>query len=416
MEKTYQQWELLKQIGFVRVSGTPEERKAAEILRDTIEAIGEKARLEMFEVQDQIVEKVSCATEHHQYEVTAYGCGGETEADGLSAPFYYMEYPNPVSMCQARGKIVLVNGYLNYKLYKTLIDCGAAGFITYSGEMRDLEADTDLLHRELRQPLAALGRLPGVHMKIHDAFRLVQENPERMTLIVRQKQTTAVSQNVIAQIDGVTHPEEVLVLSAHYDSVETSTGVYDNGAGSVILMELLRYYHNHPPHRTLRFIWCGSEERGLLGSHAYVDTHAEELKAIRFNLNIDVAGAVLGHDCAWCLGPKDLAAMVRTWAAETGAVLEVKEEVYSSDEVPFADKGIPSVGFTRFGERGANYIHNRHDVLPYLSSESLEKTTRLVLSFLNRLDSCEVFPIARELPEEQIQAVNRYLNKDVKEK
>lgn len=171
------------------------------------------------------------------------------------------------------------------------------------------------------------------------------------------------------------------MLTAHYDSVEYSTGVYDNGAGSVILMELLQHYHDHHPNRTLRFIWCGSEERGLLGSHAYVDTHEEDLKAIRFNLNVDVAGAILGHDSAWCLGPQSLEAMVQTYAAHNGIQLEVKSDVYSSDEVPFSDQGIPSVSFMRFGERGANYIHNRHDVLRYLSPESLEKTTKLVLNF-----------------------------------
>lgn len=41
-----------------------------------------------------------------------------------------MEVPGPVSLQQASGKIVLVNGYLNYKLYQSLIDSGAVGFIT----------------------------------------------------------------------------------------------------------------------------------------------------------------------------------------------------------------------------------------------------------------------------------------------
>ena len=150
------QWELLQKIGFVRVSGSAEEKQAAEILREEVEARGEKARLEMFEVAGQVIKKVSCATEKTSYPVTAYGNCGETDETGLTAPFYYMEVPGPVSLQQASGKIVLVNGYLNYKLYQSLIDSGAVGFITYNGEARDSEETTDIAHRELREKLAEL--------------------------------------------------------------------------------------------------------------------------------------------------------------------------------------------------------------------------------------------------------------------
>ncbi|MFR9119242.1 MAG: hypothetical protein ACLVJX_10300 [Merdibacter sp.] len=50
----------------------------------------------------------------------------------------------------------------------------------------------------------------------------------------------------------------MIVLTAHYDSVEYSTGVRQWGRQRD-LMELLQHYHDHHPNRTLRFIWCGSE-------------------------------------------------------------------------------------------------------------------------------------------------------------
>ena len=64
-------------------------------------------------------------------------------------------------------------------------------------------------------------------------------------------------------------------FGAHYDSVDFSKGVYDNGAGSVINMEILRYFKENPPKRTLKFMWYGSEEIGLEGSWAYVKAHKE---------------------------------------------------------------------------------------------------------------------------------------------
>ncbi len=415
MDRAEREWELLNRIGFERVGGTEQEEKAAEILRQEAQRIGARTVVEAFEVQDQIVHRVECRTPDRTFPATAYGCGGVTGEEGLTAGFSYMEYPDAVSRADAKGKIVLVNGYLSYKLYQEIVSAGAVGFITYSGEMRDRDEDTDLVSREMRPQLAELAQLPGVHLRIQDAFDLVRDNPETVTLTVCQTKTTGRSHNVIAQLDGSDRADEVIVLTAHYDSVQTSTGVYDNGAGSVILMELLRSFALHRPRRTLRFIWCGSEERGLLGSHAYVQQHREQLDAVRLNINVDVAGAVLGHDSAWCLGEDDLPAMVRSLARECGFVVEVKRDVYSSDEVPFSDLGIPSVSFMRFGERGANYIHNRHDVLRYLSPQSLARTTDFIEQFLRRIDQAEVFPLERSVPQGQKEKIDLYLNRKTKE-
>ena len=50
-----------------------------------------------------------------------------------------------------------------------------------------------------------------------------------------------------------------------------------SGDGSVIIMELLKYFAEHKPARTLKFNWYGSEEQGLLGSKAWTAAHADEL-------------------------------------------------------------------------------------------------------------------------------------------
>ena len=50
------------------------------------------------------------------------------------------------------------------------------------------------------------------------------------------------------------------------------------------------------PNRTIKFIWYGSEERGLPGSKAQVKANEEELKNIKLTVNCDVAGPVLGRD------------------------------------------------------------------------------------------------------------------------
>jgi hypothetical protein len=83
--------------------------------------------------------------------------------------------------------------------------------------------------------------------------------------------------DTVAEVPG-TDPrlkEEVVMVGGHLDSWATATGATDNGAGSVVAMEVMRILNSlHvKPRRTIRVaLWTG-EEQGLLGSHGYVSQH-----------------------------------------------------------------------------------------------------------------------------------------------
>ena len=81
--------------------------------------------------------------------------------------------------------------------------------------------------------------------------------------------------NTIAEIPGTDKKDEVVMVGAHLDSWHAGTGATDNGAGSVVAMEVMRILKalNVKPRRTIRIgLWTG-EEQGLYGSRAYVDQH-----------------------------------------------------------------------------------------------------------------------------------------------
>ncbi|MEK6703125.1 MAG: M20/M25/M40 family metallo-hydrolase [Planctomycetota bacterium] len=89
--------------------------------------------------------------------------------------------------------------------------------------------------------------------------------------------------NTIAEIKGTEKPDEIVIISAHLDSWDGpgSQGCTDNGTGSSVTLEAARILASvgAKPKRTIRFInWTG-EEQGLLGSHAYVAKHKEEILA-----------------------------------------------------------------------------------------------------------------------------------------
>ena len=86
------------------------------------------------------------------------------------------------------------------------------------------------------------------------------------------------TQNLIATFPGTVHPDEVVILSAHFDSTSTNPywlapGAEDNASGTAALLEaarILRYYRFD---RTIKLVWFNAEEQGLLGSASYVADH-----------------------------------------------------------------------------------------------------------------------------------------------
>lgn len=406
--------ELLEKIGFTRIAGSPEEEKAAQILKEECDKLGVPAIIQPFEIEQGIVEEATLEIlEPFQQEipVTGYQCAQNTPEEGLEAPFLYVENADDVSLSDARGKIVLVNGYMRVPLFRKLMKAGVAGIVTMEGQLRDKREETDLSTRKLRRTLRAFGNVPMVHTRVLDAIDMVRKGACKARLVLKGRTEEWTSHNVIATVLGTEKPEEIVSFGAHYDSVDFSKGVYDNGAGSVINMEVLRYFAENPPKRTLKFVWYGSEEIGLEGSWAYVKAHKEELEAHKLMINVDVGGPVLGVDRITATAEKALASYLEYFVKIHGFAAEVKQGIYSSDSIPFADSGVPGVNFSRDGAPGAAYIHDRFDTLSFLSADMLEKTTRIVLEFGKEMAGAALVPVERKIPQNIVEDVEKYLYK-----
>ena len=77
-----------------------------------------------------------------------------------------------------------------------------------------------------------------------------------------------VTRNFVADLKGVSKPDEVILVGAHYDAFWQ--GADDNSSGTVALLELARVLSQHHFERTLRFTSFDLEEFGIIGSHRYV--------------------------------------------------------------------------------------------------------------------------------------------------
>src|SRR5581483_2581275 len=108
---------------------------------------------------------------------------------------------------------------------------------------------------------------------------LTRQGPVRMKLVLTPQTLPEVeSANVIADIKGSEHPEQVVVVSGHLDSWDLGTGAIDDGAGVAVSMEvanLIQKLHLKPK-RTIRVIAWMNEENGLAGSKQYAKDHEKE--------------------------------------------------------------------------------------------------------------------------------------------
>ena len=401
--------EFLGQFDFIREAGTEGELAAAEKIRKYLEqnvsGPGITFHEEPFSFEEsRILEARLVVTEPYQKEYSVVGCAGcgSTPENGLEAPFLYVENGDEISLAYARGKIVLVNGIVRKAFYQKLVEAGAAGFVMLSGTPIDEGEDL----RPARRSLRGVEETPiqGVTVHYKDAVELVERGASRVRLILRQEKEKRISRNLILRIDGSQRADEILTVSAHYDSVPEGPGAYDNMAGAAIVMELCRYFSVHRPRRTMEFLWFGAEEKGLYGSLNYVERHSEELASHRFNMNVDLAGQTIGGTVIGVTGNPEICQILSAYAHEAGMGVSLKHQIWGSDSNSFAWKGVPAMTLNRDGFG----MHTRHDTAALISAWSLERSSCLLAMVAERLASAEVFPFPREVPEKFREELNAF--------
>jgi Zn-dependent M28 family amino/carboxypeptidase len=180
-------------------------------------------------------------------------------------------------------------------------------------------------------------------------------------------------------------------------------------SGSVGLLGILEHFAAHPHRYGMRFIWCGSEERGLLGAKAYCADHEEALKQIVLNINLDMIGCIMGKFIACCTTEEKLTHYLNYFGLEKGWSLSVRQDVYSSDSTPFADKGIPAVSFARIAPPNTGTIHNSYDTVALMSGEQMVKDIDFIVSFADRMANAVRCPVAREMPDNMKDKLDSYL-------
>ena len=395
---------LFEETDFVHRSGTPQEQQAAELLRDRCGELGVDARLEGFGVPMGEIRKAEVLADGESVPCKGVACCGSGTVEG---ELYYMPGLDPVSIAGAKDKIVLLDSQgVDHFTYQDLMKAGARGILFQFGNL--YYPDRDIEERDLRALVVGEERkVLCAMLHAETGVKLVKGGVKRVRITVDQREYEGTSHNVVAELPG--KREEFITLTAHYDTTGHSRGAYDNMSGCAGLLLVMEALKGSDLNYGLRFVFCGSEERGLLGSKAYVRDHEKELETTSLNVNLDMIGTAMGKFIACATAEDKLAHYLSYMGAELGFPVEARCGVYSSDSTSFADKGVPAVSLARIAGNAVAPIHCRYDTMEVLSMEQLLRDGAFITEFVRRMAGAALCPVARTIPDNLKKQLEEYL-------
>lgn len=104
------------------------------------------------------------------------------------------------------------------------------------------------------------------------------------------KNSTPYGVNLIGEIRGIDDSDELIIIGAHYDTVDVSKGADDNGSGVSSLLETMKILSNYSFSKTILFIAFDQEEYGMLGSSYFVEQYQKNQKKVLAYINLDMIG------------------------------------------------------------------------------------------------------------------------------
>ena len=208
--------------------------------------------------------------------------------------------------------------------------------------------------------------------------RLASQGKVRLHLtLTSENGPDVVSYNVIGDLKGTEHPEQVVVVSGHLDSWDLGTGAIDDAAGVAVAMEtahLMRRLELHPK-RTIRVIAWMDEENGGRGHDAYVKDHAAELENHVAAIESDLGAAhPLGFQARINPDALPLLQAVQEVLQSFGAnVIRLTTHSPGSDIAPLAKAGVPAFGVMQDIRTYFDYHHTAADTLDKIAPQELRE-------------------------------------------
>lgn len=388
-----------------RLSGTPDAQKSVDWSLAKMKSIGlQNVRAEKWDLWKGWtrgpVQAEMLAPLHRAVQITSMGWTGSTPASGADAdvvPANLFNMENELKHASRfRGKIVYIvaegkptrSFWTLFGKYpdflRQLHQAGAVAVI--GGDFGFRPEGMHLTHTGILGFGADL-EIPVVSMNREDQGqidRFLQEGKNvRLHINIQNKFTSGAveSANVVGEITGREHPEQIVVVGAHLDSWDLSEGATDNGVGAAAVLAAADAIAKSGarPRRTLRFVLWTGEEQGFRGSLAYMQQHASEIKD-------HVAAVVLdngqGPVKEFQLGGRyDLIASFEPFAESLENLRDIKvnaEMELESDTAPFILAGLPGINLSQDSPEYKYTHHSEADALEAVKPDVLTQDATIM--------------------------------------
>jgi carboxypeptidase Q len=306
-------YDLTSKIGG-RVSGSPEAARAVDWAKKTMQEAGadsvwlQEVWVPHWVRGEKEVGKIIDAKGNEQaVPVTALGMSVCTAKEGIKASVIEVrdfEELKKLGAEKIKGKIVFYNHPFDQSFVNTFEAYGEAGRYRYIGAseaarygavasiVRSMSSsDNDFPHTGAQGYNDSLPKIPCAAISTNGAnlLSMILKADSNTKFFLKQScqmLDSVLSYNVIGEIKGTEHPEEIIVVGGHLDSWETGKGANDDGAGVVQSIEVLRIFKTLgiKPKRTIRAVAFMNEENGLRGGKKYAQlaeqNHEKHIAAI----------------------------------------------------------------------------------------------------------------------------------------
>jgi len=401
----YKQLEHLTDSIGPRPAGSPQADSAAHYVADELRKLGLDVRLEPVQVPRflrgvdtaELVEyPAQVAGAKQKIYVTALFGNSPTPESGITAEVVVVNNFDELKALpkeQVAGKIVVYNEVFDHRkamsgqtggAYGEAVRYRASGALAASqlGAVGALVRSAgDGAYRLTHTGWSADSPIPAGAVSAEDAgliARLAAQGKVRVHLtLTTHRDPDVIGYNVVADLKGSEHPEQVVVVSGHLDSWDLGTGAIDDGAGVVVAMETAELVHRlglHPK-RTIRVIAWMNEEMGATGRDAYVKDQSAELANHIAAIESDLgAEHPLGFHAKINEAAQKQLTPVQTALAPIGAnLLQLVPSSPETDIEPMADKSVPVFGIWQSGLTYFIYHHTPADTLDKIVPEELRE-------------------------------------------
>lgn len=196
------------------------------------------------------------------------------------------------------------------------------------------------------------------------------------------------TQNVVGYIEGTAIPDSFIVFTAHYDHLGGMgdslfiPGANDNASGVSMILNLAKYYKEHPPKYSVVFIAFSGEEAGLLGSIYFTNHPKFPLENIKILLNLDLVGT--GEEGIMLVNGAVFTELYDRFVSINNEKNYVKKidkrgEAKNSDHYPFYAKGVKCFFIYTLG--GISEYHNPWDKAETLPLTKYKEVFNLIIDF-----------------------------------